>query len=316
MSRPRPNKYANFAIIASVVISSPHTTPSSIKTLPSADAPNDMAPCSTWLPMTTSTSCCSVARIRASMPSLRSMASPMPYVSRTTARTDSLSSTCFRPVSSKPGTRLTTKNLDSNVLLTRKRPFGGSIRPRDKSFEAEVKRAPRRDKGGKLGEWKASIASELIFVVRFPRRRTSLKKTHTSHSCVEHANSMLTMRLRRESLWISVSGATPPVMITGFARFCSMNDSALAQYAIVSVPMMTTKPSTSGYSFSMSHAMRIQSDTSRSAEWWRRGASKTLYFGMRGSSNSFMDCSWKFSSPVLCSSTPVGLYFMPTLPPV
>ena len=51
------------------------------------------------------------------------------------------------------------------------------------------------------------------------------------------------MMLSRPSLRICPSGICEPVKITGFERFSSMKEIADAEYAIVSVPWRTTKPS-------------------------------------------------------------------------
>ena len=52
-----------------------------------------------------------------------------------------------------------------------------------------------------------------------------------------------TIRLRRASLYTSHIGMIEPVSTTGLPRPCSMKESALAVYAIVSVPCTITNPS-------------------------------------------------------------------------
>ena len=50
-------------------------------------------------------------------------------------------------------------------------------------------------------------------------------------------------RLRRASLYTSASGIIEPVSTTALPNPSSMKESALAVYAIVSVPCAMTKPS-------------------------------------------------------------------------
>ena len=65
----------------------------------------------------------------------------------------------------------------------------------------------------------------------------------TSWTCPEAAMRRELMILSRPSLRICPSGICEPVKITGFDRFSSINEIADAEYAIVSVPWSTTKPS-------------------------------------------------------------------------
>jgi hypothetical protein len=97
--------------------------------------------------------------------------------------------------------------------------------------------------GGEFGESKASSPSVFILTVRLPRSRRASMKTHTSGTLRNPAMTTLTMTLRCASLKRSDSGSIEPVTITGFPRDSSMNESADAAYAIVSVPITTTKPS-------------------------------------------------------------------------
>ena len=60
---------------------------------------------------------------------------------------------------------------------------------------------------------------------------------------VAAAISMLVRRFSFPSVRRRPMGSCDPVMMTGFPRFCSMKLSALAVYAIVSVPWRSTKPS-------------------------------------------------------------------------
>ena len=70
-----------------------------------------------------------------------------------------------------------------------------------------------------------------------------MRRASTSGSSSCAANMTDTIRLRRASLYTSHIGMIEPVSTTGLPRPCSMKESALAVYAIVSVPCRMTKPS-------------------------------------------------------------------------
>ena len=70
-----------------------------------------------------------------------------------------------------------------------------------------------------------------------------MKTANTSDSSSCAANMTDTIRLRRASLYTSHIGIIEPVNTTGLPRPCSMKESALAVYAIVSVPCTMTNPS-------------------------------------------------------------------------
>jgi len=99
--------------------------------------------------------------------------------------------------------------------------------------------------GGMFGESKARKRCVLTFVDRQPRNRRSWKKMPTSLTLSRAAKIKDMMRFRRASLYASQSGICDPVTMTGLPRFSSMNASADATYAIVSVPVTTTNPSKS-----------------------------------------------------------------------
>jgi len=141
--------------------------------------------------------------------------------------------------SSKPGTSLNVKRRVSRREWTRSDPLaGGKIRCSFSSMEI-----PILANGSWFGESKASSLFVLILVVRHARSNRSWKKMVTSFIVSLEANMAAMIKLRRASLYDSHRGIWPPVKTTGLPRFSKRNDRAVAQYAMVSVPMSTTKPS-------------------------------------------------------------------------
>ena len=105
-----------------------------------------------------------------------------------------------------------------------------------------------------------------------------------------------------------------PVNMTGFARLSSMKLKAEAEYAIVSVPWSTTKPSYSSYRSLISEARDCQRPGSTSEESIKGSkvyeSILTAYFPSSGTSSTI----WLKSNGLSVPST--GSCRIPMVPPV
>ena len=110
-------------------------------------------------------------------------------------------------------------------------------------FQCILKLVPTSPRRPEFGELKAMMLLVLTFLDLFPLIRRLPKNIMTSGMTYYPPIKSDPRKLSIASFFNSSIGIWLPVKITGLLRFSNINDSAEAQYAIVSVPWRITKAS-------------------------------------------------------------------------